>query len=107
MQMPSTCFAGRIIIRHDRLGGLDWDRPCPIPPEDQIPFTPPWFFCVQHYCVMVDLVWDVLEAQGLIDHDVVAGPPDEFDLLVAQLVERQGPLEAGDPDVQGLGGPDQ
>jgi hypothetical protein len=107
MQMPSTCFAGRIVIRQDRIGGLDWENPCPIPPEDTIPFHPPWYFCTQHYMVMIEIVWDVLDEMGLVDHDIVAGPPDEFDEMVAQLVQRHGPLERGDPDVQGLGGPGQ
>lgn len=89
MYFPSTCFAGRIVLREDRLGGLDWTHACPIPPEDCIPLNPPMFFCPQHYQVAADLLYEVFDRAGEIDHSIVGGPVpplDEFDQIVGELV---------------------
>lgn len=86
-----NCFAGRIVIREDRIGGLVWNQPCPIPPENKIAFPSPeapLYFCVQHYEVFVDSCYEALERAGLIDHDIVVEPPDDFDLLVQAMSEQ-------------------
>lgn len=88
MYLPKTCFAGRIIIRDDGMGGLNWTQPCPVPPEEMLPFTPPMYFCVPHYDVLVDELYETLDRDGLIDHDLVT-PPDEFDMMVRRLVLEQ------------------
>jgi hypothetical protein len=85
MYLPKTCFAGRIIIREDRLAGLEWSQPCPVPPEEVLPFEPPMYFCVQHYGAAVDSIWDAFDEVGLVDHGIVAGPRDEFDRMMEQL----------------------
>lgn len=90
MALPTTkCFAGRIIVRHDGLHGLVWDRPCLIPTEVTLPTEPPMYFCVQHGQAVFEQMYEALDATGLIDHDVVLGPQDEFDELMLRL----GPLE--------------
>lgn len=93
MNFPSTCFAGRIIFREDRLGGLDWTRACPIPPENFVPLNPPMFFCTQHYQVAADFLYDFFDRLGAIDHSIVGAPGtplDEFDRLIAGLTMGEG-----------------
>lgn len=85
MYLPKTCFVGRIIIRTDGLAGLDWRTPCRVPPEEMLPFDPPMYFCVRHYDAVAEGLYDILDAAGLIDHDVVAGPMDEFDAIMGRL----------------------
>lgn len=87
MVWPKNCMAGRMIIREDRLGGLDWQTSCRVPPECMLPTDPPLYFCVPHYEAAVDEVWTVFDGAGLIDHGIVAGPPDEFDRLIERLRE--------------------
>lgn len=103
MPLSKTCFAGRIIIRNDQVGGLNWSDPCPVPSEQRIPTHPPMDFCVPHYDVMIDVLWHLFEDQGLIDHDIVAGPPDEFDRLIDSLLM----THPGDDADQAGGGQDQ
>lgn len=85
MYLPKTCFAGRILIRHDLVDGLDWRTPCPIPPEEVLPFDPPMYFCAGHFTSAVDTFWDVLDRAGLIDHGIARPPADEFDEIVTSL----------------------
>jgi hypothetical protein len=84
------CFAGRITVRHDRVAGLIWDRPCPVPTEVIVPTEPPMYFCYAHGQVMLDQLFQAFDTAGLIDQGIVAGPPDEFDELMLRL----GPLES-------------
>jgi hypothetical protein len=88
MKYPSTCFAGRVIIREDRMGGLDWKTPCPIPPEEYVPTEPAMFFCVQHYDVGMAQLWHAFADSGLLDYDIVAGPRSPFEDLIEQLQAR-------------------
>lgn len=85
----SKCFAGRIITRRERVDGLAWHEPCPIPTELVLPTDPPMYFCVAHGESVFAQLYGVLEAQGLIDDGVVAGPWTEFE----ELMQRLGPLE--------------
>lgn len=90
MLFPSTCFSGRIVIREDGLAGLDWTTPCRIPPETRIPTEPAMFFCVQHGQAIYDVLFGMFDPQGLIDHDIVMGPGDEFDELIDRLRSLEG-----------------
>lgn len=89
MPQPKSCFAGRIVIRRDRLADLVWDVPCPVPTEVALPTRPPMYFCVRHGEAIFESMYEVCDRMGLIDHDIVAGPEDEFDVLM----DRLGPLE--------------
>lgn len=86
LTFPSTCFAGRIIFNR---GGLDqtleWDRPCPVPPECVVPLEPPLYFCVGHYDAVMDHLYGQFERQGLINESIVAEPMDEFDAMMQRL----------------------
>jgi len=79
------CFAGRTLRRQDRLAGLDWATPCPVPAEESLPMQPPWWFCVPHYDAVIDYLWPVFAEAGLIDQDIGAGPGDEFDEIMSRL----------------------
>lgn len=89
MPQSTSCFAGRIIIRADQLAGLVWDQPCPVPAEVELPTRPPMYFCVPHGEAIFESLYEAYDKMGLIDHDIVAKPSDEFDALMDQL----GPLE--------------
>lgn len=82
----SRCFAGRIIIRSERVDGLIWDRDCPIPAEVMVPTDPPMYFCVQHGESVYGQLYEAFEAQGLIDHSIVdIGPWTQFEELMQRL----------------------
>lgn len=87
MRFPSTCFAGRIVIRHDLLGGLDWTRPCVVPAENELPMVPPMYFCSPHYGVLADSLAEMFDRVGLLDQGIVTGPLDDFDALMQQHAE--------------------
>jgi hypothetical protein len=53
-----------------------------------LPVDPEMWFCVAHGDAVFDLMYELFDGRGLIDHDIVMGPGDEFDELVEQL--RQG-----------------
>lgn len=99
MRFPSSCFAGRIVVRHDRLGGFDWTVACPVPTETYVPTVPPMFFCVAHGDAIYETLYEAYQKLGLIDHNLVSEPMDDFDRLVqAQGLltdEPQRPLEGG------------
>jgi hypothetical protein len=56
----------------------------------ELPTDPPMYFCVAHGRVVFDQLRRSFEQAGLLDQDIVGGPPDEFDELMLRL----GPLES-------------
>jgi hypothetical protein len=89
MLPTSRCFAGRIITRAERVDGLVWDQPCLIPTELMLPTDPPMYFCVGHGESIYEQLYEVFEAQGLIDYDIAAEPWTAF----RDLMDHLGPLE--------------
>lgn len=86
MRYPSTCFVGRIIIRDDRVGGLEWNLPCPVPAENHLDCTPPMYFCSPHFNALSEDMFAVLDRLGLIDHNPLVGPEtDVFEELAIRL----------------------
>jgi len=88
--MPSTCFAGRVVFAGPHLDPeLNWDRPCPIPPECMVPTQPPMYFCCQHYDAVMNHLYATFDRMGFVDHRILAGPPDEFDRMIERLRQDQ------------------
>lgn len=89
--MSSLCFSGRIIVRHDQFGGLDWSQPCPVPAENTLETEPPMYFCSPHMAVVAGALFEVFDRAGVLDDGVVAAPPDELDrMLEGQRRSEQG-----------------
>lgn len=85
--MPSTCFAGRIIVRSDRLGGLDWTTPCPVPAENILEFDPPMYFCSPHMEPITFVMYDRLVAMGAVLPGILGGPVEPAEDALESLLD--------------------
>lgn len=53
---------------------LDWQAPCQIPAENELPFEPPMYFCSPHFQVLTDVLHEHLVEAGRIIPGLLGGP---------------------------------
>lgn len=84
----SECAIGRYLTRPQ---DGEWMTPCPVPAESIVPFPvpTPLYFCPAHHKEVMDKLWALFESAGLIDHDIVMGPAEEFDEIAYRLRQQE------------------